>query len=473
LATFENVLTERAAMKKISASSVADDAPYWDEDIETLDWEKVEQWQVGQLGQQVESLRHRSAMYRQLLEDLPTDINFRAFRDLQRLPFTMKEDVRRAQDLSTADLPFGANQAVPTSDVIQILSSSGTTGAPVYYAMTAKDSSAAADATANTFYTAGVRRTDIVAHLVALPMLAGGLPYADGFRRIGATLCWLGGFPTERILREMKRLRVTALLATTSFGQYLAEEWAAGSAAGEDRPVLSKVLCGGEPGLDQPEIRRKILNGLGINHLRETMGLGDIISGMWAECEFGEGMHFNAQRHVAVELIEPETGAVVPWSDGACGEIVYTALAREATPLVRYRSRDHVTVTAAGRCACGRTSPRIRCIGRTDDMLIYKGMNVFPTAIREIVMSAFGDVLDPAMRVWKDYAGQIRFDTPITVDLEALASVDAATYPDLASRVEELVRTRLQVRIQPTVLRPGSLPRSMYKNSLLAVRDSE
>ena len=292
---------------------------------------------------------------------------------------------------------------------MQAISSSGTTGRPLYYALTARDVETIGDAVANVWFTAGIRKDDVVAHLVGLPMVAGGLPYADGFRRIGATLCWLGGFPTERILREMRHLRVTALLATTSFALHLSEQW---DAVGRETGIasrLAKVIGGGEPGLGQPELRRRIAGGLALTHLRETMGLGDVIPSMWGECEVEDGMHFNARRHAMLELIDPESGQAVPWREGATGELVYTALDREATPVVRYRSRDHAEVVAMG-CACGRTGPRIRCIGRTDDMLIYKGMNVFPTAIRDLVVERFAGRIEPMLRLWKTRRDQVRFD---------------------------------------------------------------
>ena len=154
-----------------------------------------------------------------------------------------------------------------------------------------------------------MRKGDIVAHLVGLPMVAGGLPYADGFRRVGATLCWLGGFPSERILREMRHLRVTTLLATTSFALHLAEQWDEVGRATGMASSLQKVLGGGEPGMGQPELRRRIVDGLGLGHVRDTMGLGDVIPSLWGECEAQDGMHFNGQRYVMVELIDPETGA--------------------------------------------------------------------------------------------------------------------------------------------------------------------
>ena len=318
------------------------DERYWNEALETMPWDEVLAWQARQLPTFLAGLRRRSALYHRLHAGLPAELAIRNLDDLQTLPFTLKDDIRAAQDDADAERPFGANQAAPTRDIVQVLSSSGTTGAPLYYALTAADVDRVADAVANTFFTAGIRRDDVVAHLVGLPMVAGGLPYADGFRRIGATLCWLGGFPTDRILREMRRLRVSAMLATTSFGLYLGEQWggigegvadegmAGGGMAGEagagkvgagkvaseglPPPALRKVLCGGEPGLNQPEVRRRIMAGLHTDHLRETMGLGDEIPAMWGECAHGAGMHFNAQRHVAVELIDPADGKPVAWS---------------------------------------------------------------------------------------------------------------------------------------------------------------
>ena len=223
-------------------------------------------------------MRRRSQLYARLHAGVPDDLALRSAADLAALPFTLKDDLRAAQEAASDEQPFGANQAAPRADIVQAISSSGTTGRPLYYALTAGDVEVFADAIANVWFTAGVRRTDIVAHLVGLPMVAGGLPYADGFRRIGATLCWLGGFPTERILREMRHLRVTTLLATTSFALHLAEQWDEVGRATGIASCLQKVLGGGEPGMQQPELRRRIVEGLALGHVRETMGLGDVIS---------------------------------------------------------------------------------------------------------------------------------------------------------------------------------------------------
>ena len=443
---------------------------YWNAELETLPWAEVERWQAGQVTQMLPSLRRRSRLYARLHAGVPDDLAVRAAADLAALPFTLKDDLRIAQLAASEAEPLGENQAVPRDDLVQAISSSGTTGRPLYYGLTARDVEVFADAVANVWFTAGIRKGDIVAHLVGLPMVAGGLPYADGFRRIGATLCWLGGFPTERILREMRHLRVTAMLATTSFALHLSEKW---DEVGRETGIASclrKVLGGGEPGMAQPELRRRIVAGLGLTHLRETMGLGDVIPSMWGECQVEDGMHFNAQRYVMLELIDPESSQALPWREGGTGELVYTTFARDATPVVRYRSRDHAEVVAM-RCACGRTSPRIRCIGRTDDMLIYKGMNVFPTAIRDLVVDRFAGRIEPLLRLWKTRREQVRFDDAIAVEVEASASVDAAQRAALAGEIEALVRTQLQVRVAITVLDRGGLPRGVYKNAIVAVRE--
>ena len=212
---------------------------------------------------------------------------------------------------------------------------------------------------AQTFYTAGFRPGDVVAHLVGLPMVAGGLPYADGFRRLGAALAWVGGFPTERILAALPRLQASGLLATTSFGVYLVEAAERLTGAPASALGIRKLQLGGEPGLSSPSVRAMVETGWGTSHVREGMGLADVLAAMWSECDAKAGMHFNGQRAVVIELVDPEDGSRIDWTEGARGEILYTTFEREATPVVRYRSADHVVVTGVD-CACGRTSPRTR-----------------------------------------------------------------------------------------------------------------
>lgn len=173
---------------------------------------------------------------------------------------------------------------------------------------------------------------------------------------------------------------------------------------------------------------------------------------------------------LAVELIDPVSGAVLPWEEGVRGEAVYTTFAREATPVLRYRSADHMVVTGMS-CPCGRTSPRVRCVGRTDDMLIYKAMNVFPSAIRDVVVRRFPGAVEPYLRIWKDHADQVRYDNPIPVDVEAASGLAAGRYREVARAIERELRAWLQIRADVTVLAPETLPRTTYKTPLLHVRE--
>ncbi|MFI8221445.1 phenylacetate--CoA ligase family protein [Streptomyces sp. NPDC085932] len=435
---------------------------FWDGELDPLPWEEVLDWQARILPSTVADVRARSPFYRRKF-----GADVRSLGDFGQLPFTTKEELRQAQDEADASAPYGAAQAVPTERVSQTLASSGTTGHPTLYALTATDVDRWSDAVANMLFTAGVRETDTFALLTGMPMVAGGQPYAGGIRRVGANLVWLGGMPTERQLDIMRKVRTTGILATTSFAAHLADRCQ--DIIGVPAPALGvrRLLCGGEPGLAQPEIRRQIADGWGADGVHEVMGLCDVMAGMWAECEHGGGMHFTAARHVLVELIDPQTLERVEWKEGATGELVYTPLGREGTPVIRFRSADRAVVTGTS-CACGRGAPRIRCVGRTDDMLIYKAMNVFPSAIRDVVLDVAAGRVSSRMRVLKHHRDQVRFDSPIPLQVEAASMDEAEAAKTL---IESAVRSRLQVRVDVDIVPPGSLPQGQYKNPLVQVSE--
>ena len=400
---------------------------------------------------------------------MPATLTAAGLEALADVPPTAKDELRAAQAEALPGRPLGPQQAVDLADLVQIVSSSGTTGRPLYYGLTRRDVETWAETCAQTFFTAGFRPGDVVAHLVGLPMVAGGLPYADGFRRLGAALAWVGGFSTERILAALPTLQASGLLATTSFGVYLVEAAERLTGAPASALGIRKLQLGGEPGLSSPSVRARVEAGWGTSHVREGMGLADVLAAMWSECEAKAGMHYNGQRSVVIELVDPEDGSRLDWTEGARGEILYTTFEREATPVVRYRSADHVVVTGVD-CACGRTSPRISVLGRTDDMLIYKGMNVFPAAIREVALAVAPDSLAPTIRIWKDEAAQVQFLRPIPLEVEALPGVPPEDWPDVVDSVTRGVREHLQVRVDVTVLPPHSLPRSAHKTPLVVIR---
>jgi phenylacetate-CoA ligase len=193
----------------------------------------------------------------------------------------------------------------------------------------------------------------------------------------------------------------------------------------------------------------------------EAMGIGDISVSLWGECEAKAGMHFSGRGIVHVELIDPATGQSIEIADGAKGELALTHLANRSAPLLRFRTRDHVVV-GAGRCACGRTAPRVRCIGRTDDMLIVRGVNLFPSAVREVVNEFAPDVTGVIMI--RPKGASVRQPPPLSVEVE----IGEGANPDgLAARIQKRIRDKLVVTTEIKLTPAGSLPRSPYKSKLV------
>jgi len=194
----------------------------------------------------------------------------------------------------------------------------------------------------------------------------------------------------------------------------------------------------------------------------EAMGVGDIGVSLWGECEEQDGMHLGARGFVHAELIDPQTGAALEMGDGASGELVLTHLQHRAAPLLRFRTRDHVQIRTS-RCPCGRTSPRLRCIGRTDDMLIVRGVNVFPAAVREVV-SGFAPAVSGHIVV-KPKAAGVKQDPPlpVTVELSRGATADTALAEAIRDRLRNLLVVQTRVELVPW----GTLRRSQYKSRLV------
>jgi phenylacetate-coenzyme A ligase PaaK-like adenylate-forming protein len=437
---------------------------YWNREFETLPWSDLHRYWLEKFNLLLTYVKSNSSFYGKHLDKTKAVFSFE---ELTSVPTMTKAEIREAQLAGDGKTPLGTIQTAKSDELVQVISSSGTTGRPVYYGITRKDLESWRDALAAFTYTAGIRRDDVVAHVVGTPIFAGGEPYFEGMRHIGATVVWAGGLATERLFETLRNMHCTAILGTTSFDLYLAENCRKYLGIDARELGVKKILGGGEPGLGEEPIRKRIKELWGADTVREIMGLADIMPGMWAECEEEKGMHFTAQPYVMVELTDPETGKHLPWEPGVCGEPVYTTITREATPMVRYASHDYFRVEAVD-CACGRTSPRVRCIGRVDDMLIYKAMNVFPSAIRDVVVSGFRDSLTGYIQVVKDSVAQVRFDNPIPVEIEVLPTVRDQT--KLKKEIENKVREILVVKIEANLVPPDTIKRTVYKTPLVRVK---
>ncbi len=245
-------------------------------------------------------------------------------------------------------------------------------------------------------------------------------------------------------------------MLTPSYAAYLAESFDL------RRSTVRRVLVAGEPGGGEPAFRAKLEEGWGAK-VTEAMGIGDIGVSLWGECTVQDGMHLGARGFVHAELIDPETGEPLGLEDEATGELVLTHLQHRAAPLLRFRTRDHVLVKTRP-CPCGRTGPRIRCIGRTDDMLIVRGVNVFPSAIREVV-SSFAPAVSGHILV-KPTAPGVKQDPPLAVAVE-LAADGTADAEEIRARLREVLLVQTAVELVPW----GTLRRSEYKSTLVARRD--
>jgi phenylacetate-CoA ligase len=368
--------------------------------------------------------------------------------DLPRLPFTTKEELRDGQ---RGEPPFGPHLCAPRERLVRMHVTSGTTGEPVAVGFTRRDHEANSAVGGEAFRIAGVRADDVVAHCLNYALYAGGIADHMALEASGATVVPVGTGQSRRLLELIPRLGITALFGTLSFPAYLA---ARARDAGIDPAALGlrHIVTAGEPGAGLAAVRAEIERAWGAT-VADSFGMSDVWSTMAGACEEGEGLHLTVADHAVLELVDPDSGAPVELEDGAGGELVWTHLRREASPLLRYRSGDLGRVWTAP-CACGRSSPRIRIDGRRDDMLRVQAVNVYPQAIGAILavepalgrhcVVADGDPVVPPLHLY--------VEAPPEVDLDGLC---------------ERLHGTLRVRFAVTRLEPSSLPVAEHKTRIV------
>jgi phenylacetate-CoA ligase len=375
--------------------------------------------------------------------------------EIGQLPLTEKREIRAT---CTRDDPFGSHLCVTPAEIARIYSTSGTTGTPSYIPLTAGDLDNWVSGSARSYAASGVVAGErIVSTYNAGPFAAGAALAA--FDRIGLSHVPVGTGNTERLVRAVEVLRPQAAVLTPSYAAYLVE-WAAEHGVDLRGSSVQRVLVAGEPGGGEPAFRAALEDGWGAR-VTEAMGIGDIGVSLWGECEEQDGMHLGARGFVHPELIDPATEAALELDDGAGGELVLTHLRHRAAPLLRFRTRDHVEVRT-GPCPCGRSGPRMRCIGRTDDMLIVRGVNVFPSAVREVVSTFAPDV---SGRVLVRPAAGVKQEPPLPVSVELARGRGAEG--GLAEAIRERLRSVLVVQTRVELVPWGSLQRSEYKSKLV------
>jgi len=402
--------------------------------------------------EQIAYLLERSAFYREKLAGHTTG----GLGDIGSLPLTTKDELRAT---ATPENPIGTHLCADRSELVRIYSTSGTTGTPSYIPLTSGDLENWLTTSMHTYAASGIAAGErIVTTFSAGPFVAGAVLAA--FERLGLGHVPVGTGNTERLLRAVELLRPEAVALTPSYAAYAIE---AAAERGLDLAGSSvrRVLVAGEPGGGEPAFRAKLEQGWGAR-VTEAMGVGDIGVSLFGECEERRGMHLGAEGFVHLELIDPGTGEALPLEDGAEGELVLTHLRHRAAPLLRFRTRDHVRV-ATSPCRCGRTGPRIRCVGRTDDMLIVRGVNVFPSAVRQVV-GAFAPQVSGHVLVKPRVPGP-RQDPPLPVRVELARGVEPD--PSLTDAIRERLRSVLVVQTTVELVPWQTLERSEYKSALV------
>jgi phenylacetate-CoA ligase len=400
--------------------------------------------------EQLAYLLERSAFYRDKLGTSdPREAG--GLEGIAQLPLTEKAELRAT---ITADNPIGTHLCARREEIVRIYSTSGTTGTPSYIPLTESDLENWITGSARSYAASGIEAGQrIVSTYNAGPFVAGAA--LASFDRLGLSHIPIGTGNTERLVKAIELLRPEAIVTTPSYASYLCERFElAGSS-------VQRVLVAGEPGGGEPRFRAMLEAGWGAQ-VTEAMGIGDIGVSLWGECEHQDGMHLGAHGFVHPELIDPDSGAAIALEHEATGELVLTHLRHRAAPLLRFRTRDHVEIRTSP-CPCGRRGPRLRCIGRTDDMLIVRGVNIFPSAVREVV-SDFAPQVSGNILV-KPQATGVKQDPPLPVSVELAPGRTAEAA--LAEAIRERLRDVLVVQTRIDLVPWGTLRRSEYKSKLV------
>ena len=420
----------------------------WDKDHETMQSGALRKLQTGRLQQVVRHIYDNVPFYQNKMRELgiaPEDI--KDISDIVKLPFTTKDEMREVYPLGLL--------AVDKEKIQEVHTSSGTTGKPVVDAYTAKDLDIWSEVMARTLSMGGCTAADTVQNAYGYGLFTGGLGAHYGARRIGATVLPISGGNTRRQLTIMQDFQSTILTCTPSYSLYIAE-FAADEGIDMSSLSLKSAMLGAEPWSES--MRREIENKL---HLKayDIYGLTEIIGpGVASECEQQDGLHI-FEDHFYPEIINPETGE--PVAPGEKGELVITTITKDGTPVLRYRTRD-ITYFLQDECPCGRTSRRMhRLLGRTDDMLIIRGVNIFPSQVEHVLVQI--DMVEPHYQLVVDRQGKLD-NLEVQVEMnEQLFSDEIKDLKATEAFIERELHSELNIHAKVKLVNPKSIPRSEGK----------
>lgn len=421
----------------------------WNEKFESMPREEMREWQGKKLGEMIDRVYHNVPFYRKKMQEMdvvPEDI--KKIEDISRLPFTIKQDLR---DNYPYDL-----FAVPMSEIVRVHASSGTTGKPTVVGYTRKDISTWSEVVARILCSAGLGRNDYIQVAYGYGLFTGGLGIHYGSEKIGATVIPISGGNTKKQLQLMEDFGSTALACTPSYALYLAESIKEMD-IDREKLKLRVGIFGAEPWTDS--MRRMVEERLRIKAI-DIYGLSEIIGpGVASECEYQDGLHIN-EDHFIPEVINPETLEVLPV--GEEGELVFTTVTKEGLPILRYRTRD-LTRLDYGKCRCGRTLVRMKkCLGRSDDMLIIRGVNVFPSQIESVLLD-MGET-EPHYRLLVDRVNNLDVLEVQVEVADHFFSDEIKKLEGLTNKIRKNLESTLGLSARVRLVEPKTIERSEGKS---------
>lgn len=424
--------------------------------LEQLGRSALRELQLDKLKTLVVRVYEQSPYYKEKFEAAGIDpYKLKSLDDYRHYPFFDKDEERLSQARSKEELghPFGIHITCDPKLVNRISSSSGTTGSPTFSGFTRADRAIAAENCSRGMVRMGIEPGDVVLHASVISMWIAGMPAIDSMMAYGACVVPVGALSgVERVAQIAQEVRPKMIRTTVSFARHLAKTMEDKAGIDPKQLGIEKVVVTGEPGGSIPEIYGEIEAGFGGALCYDNMGATGCHSPTGISCEAHAGIHFYAEDNVYFEIVDPKTMIPLPIEDGVEGEIIFTGLERECGPLLRWRDKDIIRVTTAA-CECGRPGARMTFKGRVDDMLLVKGVNVFPNAVRDVVNRLSSDTTGN-IRIQKPDEGPV-VETPVRVLVEVRSGLSAKDQTDLSARIVEEVHHQLRFRVAPVLQSEG------------------
>jgi len=433
-------------------------------DMESISAKDQEKMEVSLLLEQIEYVYKHSKMYKDkfakagIAKDKIKDV-----KDLALLPFTTKQELRDSQKRVS---PFGDFLAASFEKVNRVHRTSGTTGSFIYTALTKQDLEQTHNCGARAFWAAGLRPHHRVVHCLNYCMWMGGYTDHANLESTGATVIPFGVGNSKQLIKVIKETGINVISSTPSYPKHLEKVIKAEFNMAPAELGLELGLFGGEPGLENPVYRKRIENTWGMKAQNANYGVSDVLCNFASVCKDNYKLHFLGQGALLLQLINPNTMEDIPITEGAVGEMVLTHLKKEAQPLIRYRTSDLMEILETGPCQCKRTGFRFRIVGRADDMLHVKGINLFPNGIAMVLETMVPEVTG-------EFQITLNHPSPYTsldIKVEHGTHITPARMIDLKSEVEDKIKETLNIKGVVELVKPDSIERTKMGKARRVIR---